>query len=209
MYNIKLKIRGCKRIGDLGKFIKANNIKLVLFGEYHGFVNQDKVQSKIINAVKPDFFLYELLEEDKIFNDKEAGSFLKRPNRDSFSVVSTYGDLKPIVRLARNFNLPIIGCDIKNMGVRLNWKKKKFSNEEKIKITKRREYRQFSVLNKYSSRGLVFGLFGVSHLRRRGLILSKLKGKGIVINPLFKWNERFNNSKRFKDSEISYVVKLI
>ena len=80
MYEIKVKIRGCKNIDSLGEFIRVHNIKLVLFGEYHGLINQIHVQRRIIETVKPDFFLYEMLEQEQILNDKDAERFLNKPD---------------------------------------------------------------------------------------------------------------------------------
>jgi len=83
MYKIKVKIKGCKNIDSLKEVIRVHNIKLVLFGEYHGFINQIQVQRKIIQNVQPDFFLYEMLEKDRILNDKDAKKFLSKPdNKD-------------------------------------------------------------------------------------------------------------------------------
>ncbi|HUS50767.1 MAG TPA: hypothetical protein VMZ91_11425 [Candidatus Paceibacterota bacterium] len=211
MYKIKVKIKGLKDINKIGNFIKTHNIKLVLFGEYHGFINQIQIQKKIIKNVKPDFFLYELLEEKKILNDKDAKKFLDSPDDKDFSVISTYGQLKPIIKLARNFDLPIIGCDIKNMGCKdKDWMKKKFTLEKGKMITKKRELRQSNVINKYLPKGLIFALLGGYHIRKNSLVLAKIKAnKIIVINPLFKWEERFSHKKKFNNSEISYVVKLI
>lgn len=209
MYEVKINLKGCNNINKLRKFINVHNIKLVLFGEYHGFLNQVGVQKKIIKNVKPDFLIYELLEDDKILNNKDAKRFLDQPDNKNFSVVSTYGQLKPIVRLARSFNLSVIGCDIKNMGVTWNWRKKKFSKEEAKKITNKRELQQVKVINEYTSKGLVFGLLGDYHLRKNSLVLSKLKGKkAIIVKPVFKWDKRFNHPKNFKSSEISYIVKI-
>jgi len=211
MYEIKVKIRGLKDINKIGDFIKSHKIKLILFGEYHGFVNQIQVQKKIIKIIKPDFFLYELLEDKKILNDKDAKKFLNNPNGKDFSVISTYGELKPIIKLARSFDLPIIGCDIKNMGYKdKNWMEKKFNFGEGKMITKKRELRQSKVINEYTSKGLVFALLGDYHTRKNSLVLSKFKAKKIVIiKSAFKWTERFNHKKKFKNSEISYIVKLI
>ncbi len=211
MYKIKVKIRGLKEINEIGNFIRSHNIKLVLFGEYHKFINQIQIQREIIKNVKPDFFLYEMLEEKKILNDEDAKKFLKNPDDKDFSVISTYGELKPIIKLARSFHLPIIGCDIKNMGCKdKNWSKKKFNLEEGKIITQKRELRQSKVINEYISKGLVFALLGDYHVRKNSLVLSKLKTKKfIIIKPAFKWTERFNHKKKFKNSEISYVVRLV
>ena len=205
----KVKIRGCKDIEGLGKFIKTNNIKLVLFGEYHGFLNQIQLQRKIIEGIKPDFFLYEMLEEDKILNNKETKKFLSKPDAKDFSFISNYGQLKPIIRLARSFDLPVIGCDIKNMCCKdEDWRKKKVSYKEAGRITNKRELQQSKIVNQYTSKGLVFGLLGAYHLRKNGLVLSKLKNKkAVIIKPTFKWEERFSHPKKFNNSEISYIIE--
>lgn len=208
MYNIELRIKGCKSISELGEFIRNNHIKLVLFGEYHGFVKQIQVQRKILRKVLPNFFLYELFEENKILSNKDAKKFLNKLNNEEFSFVSTYGQLKPIIRLARSFNLPIIGCDVKNMAVNKNWRENKFSKKEAAGITRKRELRQAKVINEYTSKGLVFALLGDYHLRKNSLVLSKLETKAIIVRPSFKWGDRFNYVKKFKDSETSYFVKL-
>jgi len=211
MYKIKVKIKGLKDINELGNFMKTNNIRLILFGEYHEFINQIQIQKKIIKNIKPDFFLYEMLEEKKILNDKDAKKFLNNPDDKDFSVISTYGELKPVIKLARSFDLPIIGCDIKNMGCKdKNWVEKKFTLEEGKVITKNRELKQSKVINEYVSKGIVFALLGDYHIRRGSLILPKLKEKKIIIvKPSFKWVERFSHAKKFDNSEISYVIKLI
>jgi len=211
MYKIKVEIRGCKNIDNLGEFIKSNKIKLILFGEYHGFLSQIQVLRKIIQSAQPSFFLYEMLEEGKILNEKDTKKFLDKSDSINFSFISTYGDLKPIIKLARNFNLPIIGCDIKNMGCKdKDWRKKKFSNEEEKKITDKRELRQVKIINRYTSKGLVFGLLGDYHLRKNSLVLSKLRDKkAVIVKPLFKWKERFNHPGGFNDSEISYIIKML
>ncbi len=210
MYKIQVGIKGVKSINDLRKFIKDHRIITVLFGEYHGFINQIEVQKRVIRAVKPDFFLYEMLERRNILNDKKAKEFLSKPDDKDFSVVSKYGQLKPIVKVARSFGLPIIGCDLKNMGVNKDWRNKKYSNEETNKITKKRELQQAKIINQYSSKGLVFALLGNHHIRKNSALWSKLNEKEvIVIMPGFKWEKRLENKNKFKDSEISYIMKVI
>ena len=50
-----------------------------------------------------------MLEESKILNDQDSTRFLGRPDKDDFSFISAYGDLKPTIRLARSFDLTIAG----------------------------------------------------------------------------------------------------
>ena len=209
MHKIELKIKNCESIGDLREFIKSNNIRLILFGEYHGFSKQIPILIKIIKNIRPKFFLYEMLEEKKILNNKDFKRFLGKPNSENFSFISIYGQLKPIIRLARSFNLPIIGCDIKNMAVNENWREKRFSKKEAKTITRKRELQQVKIINKYISKGLVFVLSGDYHLRKDSPIFSKLKAKkAIFIRPSFKWEDRFSQANKFKDSEVFYTIKL-
>jgi|SRR3989344_1583552 len=218
MYRLNIKIKELHNLRELTNFIRNQKIKLVLFGEYHGFVNQIDVQKAIIKKVKPYFFLYEMLEEKKILNDREANKFLSTPDKDDFSVVSNYSQLKPIIRLCRRFGLPIIGCDIKNMCIKnKNWSKMShkeriatFSDEEAEIITRKRELRQAKVINEYTSKDLTFVLLGNYHLRKNSGLWRKLKQKKvIVIRPEFKWKEKFNDKNKFKDSEVSYNIKYI
>ncbi len=212
MYTIKVKIRGCKNINSLREFIRSHNIKLILFAETHGDLNELPIQRKIIQNTKPDFFLYEMLEEEEILSGKEAKQFINEPDNKDFSFISTYGQLKPTIKLARSFDLPIIGCDIKNMCCKdKNWINEKFPKGHWKKVTKKRELRQIKVINKYISKGLVFASLGAYHLRKDNLVLSKLRSKKvIVVKPLFNGKEGDRISlKKLKNSEISYIIKEI
>ena len=90
MDNIKLKIKEYKSLNKLKELIKDNNITLVLFGEYHGFSIQISILKEIIKITKPDFFLYEMLEEKKILNNKDAKHFLNKLDNKDFSFISTF-----------------------------------------------------------------------------------------------------------------------
>ena len=210
MYKIKLRIERCKTLNNLGEFIRNNNIRLVLFAETHGFLDEIPVQRKIIQKMKPDFLLYEMLEESKILNSKEAKIFLNKPDKDDFSFISTYKDLKPTIKLAKSFNLPIIGCDLKNMDQNSkDWLKKKFSREEGRKLIKKRELRQAKVINQYTSKGIVFASLGAYHLRRGSITISNLKEKKfIIVSPSFNGKEAFLIPVGAKEKADSYVVKM-
>ena len=172
MYKIEVKIKGCKNFEELADFIRSKNIRLILFAETHGFLNEIPIQKKIIQSANPDFFLYEMLEESKILNIEDAQRFLSKPDNKDFSVISTYKELKPTIRLAKSFNLPIIGCDIKNMCQKdKSWLKKKFSREEVKALIKKRELRQSKIINQYTSKGMVFASLGAYHLRRGSITI--------------------------------------
>ena len=51
-------------IKKLRKQIRKNNIKLILFAEVHGLIDETYIQEKILREIKSDVFLYELLEEE-------------------------------------------------------------------------------------------------------------------------------------------------
>lgn len=210
MYKIKIKIEGCRNIEELADFIKSNNIKLILFAETHGFLDEIPVQRKILQNIQPNFFLYEMLEESKILNSKDAKRFLSKQDKDDFSVISTYKELKPTIRVANSFNLPIIGCDIKNMCQRnKSWLKKRFSREEAKALTKKRELRQSKIINEYTSKGIVFASLGAYHLRRGSITISNLKeNKFIIVGPSFKGKEAFLIRANQKEVADSYSVKL-
>ena len=210
MYKIDLKINGCKNVKELADFVRANRIRLILFAETHGFLNETPIQKKIIQSTNPDFFLYEMLEERKLLNNKETKIFLSKPNNENFSVISTYGELKPTIELANRFNLPIIGCDIKDMCQKdKNWLKKKFSREEARTLIKKRELRQSNVINQYTSNGLVFASLGAYHLRKGSITISNLREKNfIIVSPSFRGKEAFLIRANQKELADSYVVKL-
>jgi len=210
MADIKINIKGCKNIKCLRNFIKFNKIKLILFAETHGFLNEIPIQKKIINNVNPNFFLYEMLEEIKILNRKSAKTFLSKPNNEDFSVISTYGELKPIVRMATNFQLPIIGCDIKNMGFNSKNKlNKEFFRKYGKEIIKKRETRQSKIINDYTSKGLVFASIGAYHLRRNSITIKKLKEKKvIIIHPLFNGKEKFLIPQNQRKTRVSFNIKV-
>ena len=210
VYKIKIKIENCQNIKNLRKFIALHNIKLILFAETHGYLNEIPVQRKIIQNTKPDLFLYEMLEENKILNNKKAQTFFNELDNKDFSVISTYKELKPTIRLASKFNLPIIGCDIKNMCQKdKNWLKKKFSREESRELIKKRALRQSKIIHQYTKKGIVFASLGAYHLRKGSITTSNLKEKKfIIVYPSFGGKETFLIPANTKEKVDSYVVRL-
>src|SRR3989344_2367522 len=96
MIEADFKIDGVKSFDDLKK-LTQKGVRLFLFGEAHGFLNELEIQKKIINSIKPKYYLYELLEEEKIFNSEDFDRFLSQPDDTDFSVISSYKELKPAV----------------------------------------------------------------------------------------------------------------
>lgn len=211
MYKINVNIRGCKDIKRLADFIRVHNVRLILFAETHGFLKELPIQKEIMKRTNPDFFLYEMLEESKILNAEDAKHFLDKPDKEDFSFISNYGDLKPTIILARSFDLPIIGCDIKNMCcTSKNWINEKFPKGHWKKVTQKRELRQSNVINQYTRKGLVFASLGAYHLRKGSTTIKHLKDKRfIVVHPLFDGKEKFLIPRDQEKLRISFGVKLI
>jgi len=211
MYKIRVNIRGCKKIEELAEFVRSNNIRLILFAETHGFLNETQIQKKIIQSVNPDFFLYEMLEESKILSAQDVKKLLNKPDKKDFSFISTYGDLKPTIRLARSFDLPIIGCDIKDMCVKTkNWINEKYSKDYWSKVIKKREKRQAKIINQYVKRGLVFVSVGAYHLRKESMVIKDLnENKFIIIFPLFNGKEKFIIPRNQEKQRVSFGIKLM
>lgn len=211
MYKIRVNIKNCKDIKELSDFIERNNIKLILFAETHGYLKEISIQSKIIHNSKPRYFLYEMLEESRILNNEDAKKFLDKKNNGDFSFISSYTDLIPTIRLARKFNLPLIGCDIKNMCCKSkNWINERYPKAYWSKITKKREMQQAKIINHYTPKGLVFVSLGAYHLRKNSITLRKLNEKKfLIVYPLFDGKKNFlipHDQRRFN---VSFSVKLM
>lgn len=211
MYRIEVKVPGCKSLEQVSDFIRDNRIKLVLFAETHGYLAELPVQRRVIRTIRPDFFLYEMLEESKITSQRDAQRFLGRSDSADFSFISTYGDLKPTVRLARESGLPLIGCDIRNMCcTSKNWINEKFPKSHWDKVTKARETRQSKIINEYTKRGVVFASLGAYHLRKNSITLENLKeNRFVLVHPFFNGKPRFLIPRDQSKFNVSFGIKLV
>jgi len=210
----KLRIR---RFGNLAELMQSTKgIKLVLFGNTHGFLNDVQTQGTLIAAFKPKYYLYELLENRNITSDIEFRRYLSEPNSKNFSVISKFGELKPVIRMARRYKLKIIGCDIKNMG-RRNREflsntgfTKKEKNFEKS-LMNRREEQHARIINNYVSKtnNPVFASVGAYHLRKSSKTLSNLKTRDyIMCYPTYKGRQISGAAKGMNKKNVAYLVKL-
>lgn len=177
---------------NIKEYINKNNIKVIFFAETHGMVDELRIQEKIIEYSKPDFYLYELLEEDKLISEEDFKNFLSREDNEDFSIISQISDLKPTVKIAKKFNIPLIGCDIKNM-LRKDTKFRelnKISNSKLKKeegIIKKREEKQIEIINKYLNfkTNLLFVSLGAHHLRENSPVLKSVRSNYLIVYPLF------------------------
>ncbi len=217
MYQLVIEVDGCKDLEDVKKFMNLNGIRIIFFAETHGIIKEElSIQDKIINTFKPSCYLYELLEEEKIVSGNDFKKFLKTDDSKDFSIISTFAELKPVVRLTQKYNLPIIGCDITNM-CRDNknfLNKKELTKEERLNeeiIMKKREERQKKVIEKSLTKykGIIFISLGAFHLRDNSLILQRIKQDSIIIYPLVNGNTLNELEEDFNLNDIKEVIYVV
>jgi len=211
-YKLCVKIKGCKTLDDVRNFIKLNKIKIIFFAETHGILDELKIQDKIIFKLRPVCYLYELLEEERLISKGDFIEFLKRDDSERFSVISSFGELKPTIRLAKKYNLPLIGCDVKNMYRKNKDFLKEINADEENRSMFNRERKQIEIIKKslIEYDGLIFVSVGAFHLRKDSPIFKEIKSNYIIVLPLIDNTELENLEKDFNIShaeKIIYIMK--
>tara|TARA_Y100000310_G_scaffold119843_1_gene118574 strand:- start:2246 stop:2875 length:630 start_codon:yes stop_codon:yes gene_type:complete len=197
-------------IKKLRKQIRKNNIKLILFAEVHGLIDETYIQEKILREIKSDVFLYELLEEDNLIFKEDYKRFLNNSGDSNFSLISKYSDLKKTAILSNKLNMKLIGCDIKDMGrtFKIDFQNENIdpTKEEDI-IIKREERQNEVILRELKKRGekKIFASIGAHHLRKGSLTLKGLKDY-IIIYPIDPDTNKF--PKEFSRG-VDYNYKII
>ncbi len=188
-----------------------SKLRIIFFGETHGFVkNEAKYIEKAIKKLKPQAILYELLEDKKLDNIEKINSFLKKSDKKKFSLISLNSELKKIIKLGKKYKLPIIGCDLKNMGrkkpIPINQRltEKQINNEEKI--LKRREKHQIKIIRKALSKyELLFIIVGAYHLRENSP-LRRITKDSLIILPKYNEKEIFSPEGIDSRKKIYYSI---
>ena len=208
MSKLKINISG----NEIKKIIAREEKGLILFGETHGFIDDEtKHIESLIKLFKPDIILYELLETEKLGTEQSKNVFLKNSDNKEFSIISNYGSLKDIVKLVKRYNLPIEGCDLKNMGrskpitIKPNLTKKELDDEEKIN-NKREKYHLKCIREAMSKYALCFVIIGAYHLRKESPLAKNL-GDAIIAYPTYKGKTEFTPDEIKSQKDIVYVVE--
>ncbi len=209
---LKFNLQNVSNLSNLKNFINQNKIKLILFSETHGFLNEIPIQEKILEKINFKYFLYELFEDKKITSPKEFEKHLKNNDEDSFSIISNYGELKPTISLAKKFSMQLIGCDLKNTGrnntnfrAKKNWSKEDLKKEEIL--FKKRELKQKETIDKYLKKGKVFASIGTYHLRKKSYLMNSIRDYNfIIIYPKLKGGKIFGESMDFEKKK--FFLKL-
>jgi hypothetical protein len=199
----------------LSEILKQRQIKLIIFGETHSFLDDNAIQEEIIRLFKPTIFLYEMLEETKLISIEQQKEFLKQHDEKDFSIISTFGELKKTIELANKYNLPIIGSDIKDMCR----KDKRFLNkielaEEDIKdeeeILLKREIKQKEkIIHLFQKREIILATTGAFHLREDSPLLDLDIDNYLVIYPAYEGKQLFEPPKNFSQDKVTFEIKII
>src|SRR3989344_5733683 len=186
IYKINVRINGYKTLKDVKKFMELNKVKIIFFAETHGILDESMVQDKIVSQLKPTCYLYELLEEEKLISGIDFIKFLEKNDSERFSIISSFGELKPTINLAKKYNLPLIGCDIKNMYRKNKDFLKEIDKTEEERIMLNRERKQVEVIKKSLIQdGIpIFVSVGAFHLRKDSLLFKETELNHIVVYPL-------------------------
>jgi hypothetical protein len=201
---------------QLSEILKEKKISLIIFGETHGFLDDNKIQEEIIKIFKPDIFLYEMLEETELISETQKNKFLEEKNNKDFSVISNFGELKKTIALAKKYHLPILGNDIKNMcRENRDFLKKNNLTEEEIReektILENREIRQSQKIITLSNENKkILSTTGAFHLRKDSPLLNLNIGKSyLIIYPVYNGEQLFEPPEDFDIKKISIKIEKI
>lgn len=198
-------------LDKLRKILDNKNIRLIIFGETHGFLDDSKIQKDVLKIFKPDIFLYEMLEESSLTTESEKNDFLNEPDDKDFSVISKFGELKNTVSIAKEYNLPIEGMDIKNMlrenkdfMAKTNFSDEEIKEEEKI-LKKREEFQMQKILSYLNKNNKVFASTGAYHLREDSP-LSNIDSEYLIIYPAYNGEQLFEPPEDFDIKNVSFEI---
>jgi len=172
-----------------GELLLNENFKLVLFGETHGYLNDLEMIREIVSKFKPSVFIWEMFENKSCIDKKDFNEFLKNKDENDFSLISTYGELKGVVSFIDSHNIPLVGCDLPNMGRKdkIDFNRKLNLSEEKQEggLLKTREQQQAKVIIDHLNKGRrVIASVGAYHLRPGSNLLKCLaKINYIIVQP--------------------------
>lgn len=208
MYTWDISLRGCKTLEDVRGFMQLHRVKIIFFAETHGILDELEIQDILLGVLKPTCYLYELLEEEKAITDSDFVAFSKKNGSERFSVISSFGELKPTIALAHKHRLPIIGCDIRNMCRKDKDFLKEINVEKEERIMLERERRQSKViqesLNQYGDP--IFVSVGAFHLRKDSFIFKEIKSPSIIVSPLIDGKELSDLGEDFNIERAQNVV---
>ena len=195
------------------KFLFKTKMKFsfIIIGSTHGFIDDFLKQKEIIQLTKPEFVLCEELENLELDSKEKFNELFQRKK---ISNMSSFEELKKLIKLCFDKNIKLVGIDFKNFGFNDNLQNKiknqrALSLEEKKEINKiilLRERKHLNEILKYrnkTSRPLVI-ILGCWYLRKNSLLRKQLSNYKLIL-PCDKNNKPLfapNNDKNIKYKEI-------
>lgn len=198
-------------LNKLKEILETRKIKAIIFGETHGFLEDNKIQEEIISIFKPDIFLYEMLEETELNSIEKINKFLSKEDSEEFSIISNVGELKGTIKLAKKYNSPIRGMDIKNMLRKDNsFLHKEVLTDEEIKeeeeiLLKREDRQKKAILENINKNKKVFASTGIYHLRKESP-LRKLPNECIWVYPIYDGKQVFEPPEDMDIKKIKWEI---
>jgi hypothetical protein len=213
MIKLRIQIPGVASIRKLKTFLNKNKISLFVFGETHGFLNDLELQERIIKSILPGIYIYEMLEDNSITSEIEFRDFISKEDSSQFSIISSFGELKPAIKMAWRNNLKIFGCDLRNMGRADNsfLKTKELTEQEEKRelelLKKREEYQSKKISELIVNKQLSFVSLGAYHLRKDSEIWNLLKKfNPVICYPTLNGKQEFGPTDDLRESKIIYFL---
>ncbi|HEB47094.1 MAG TPA: hypothetical protein ENI22_01350 [Candidatus Pacearchaeota archaeon] len=123
-------------------------------GDTHSFIDDFKKQKEIIEEIKPDFVLYERLENHSLKTKEDYEKILRTRK---ISNMTSFDEVEKIIKFCFKKKIKLIGIDFKNFGLNKNLQEKvkkqlplKGRKRQLDKILKRREIKHIQMIKKYT-----------------------------------------------------------
>lgn len=160
---------------------------LIFIAETHGFINDFKKESEIIEKYSPEFVLSENMQ-NLILDSKDK--YERILTKKKISKMTSFREVKELIKFCYKKNIKLIGIDLKNFGFNKQIQKKIKKQEELNgkeqkeleEIIKKREEKNIKIIKRYlkkTSKPIIV-LLGSWHLRENSLIRKSFKGYKII-----------------------------
>jgi hypothetical protein len=166
----------------------VEKIKLIFFGETHGFIDDFKKQKEILDEINPEFVLFEQLENHLLMSQED---FQKIISLKKISDMTEFNEIAKIVNYCYKKSIKLIGIDFKNFGFSKNLQEKvknqrKITEEENLEllgILEKRTEHHIEIIKRYmkkTSNQLVI-ILGAWHLRNDSKLLNSFKNYKLIL----------------------------
>ncbi len=191
---------------NLRDYIDSENIGIVLVGDVHDPGIDHEIQGNVLEAIRPDYYLHEFLEDSDYLSQTEIKNVLEHPTKHDPNTAY-------IFRLAQRHGTKLIGCDLKGQGMDYldeapeeeiaEWTKRNPDDDGLGFINVLREKKMGNMAKRYhrKSGSPVVEAVGAYHLIDSSSIYQVLKGNNVyMIYPSFHKSDRIQ-TRRLRETE--------